>query len=222
MNEKKEFEWIENFFLDKLSQEEKKIFQEKVESDKDFKIKVEEFKKTYSYLNDMHLEKIIKNKIVTLQKRDRKKFFYIKRLKMAFTSISVAASIFFVYLSTSEISFPNAENDFNITRGLDTSSYTIEQKYAFSTFFDGQAHLTDGLYLIAVNDFEKSLKVSTVRPYFREAAQWHLAVAYLKSGQPIKAEKIYNQLNNCSDCEYPISNLNKWKLWLKIQIFKFL
>ncbi|MCP9767096.1 hypothetical protein EGI22_04185 [Lacihabitans sp. LS3-19] len=220
MSEQEEFEWIENFLLDRLSLEERSKVLEKIKIDPDFKTSVENYSKTHIFIKDMKLEEILKNKLVELQNKDRSQFVLKRRLKYFVSVASIAAIIFIVFLSGTEVVFPDTENDFNITRGIDTSAYTIEQKYAFSTFFDGQAHLAEGQYLLASQDFEKSLLVTNTRPYFREAAQWHLAVAYLKSEQVQKAEKIYTQLSDCDDCEYPVSKISKWKLWVKIQLKK--
>ncbi len=120
------------------------------------------------------------------------------------------------YFSFAPVKLPGAENDFNATRSPG-NTVPDKQRIAFQRFFDGQAHLAEGLNLLAVQDSEQVLRATDIRPYFREAAQWHLAVAYLKSGQPRRAAHVLNALTDCIDCEYPVSTLDRWKLRWQIQ-----
>jgi tetratricopeptide (TPR) repeat protein len=227
-NEQEEFEWIEEYLFERLNGTEKAFFEEKLNNNLEFAKKVEDIKKTHNLLKESFIEDQVRKTLSTLQAKDRTINVDVLNKKpktnSIFLGLSIAslAAIFICYLSFSTIDFPNTENDFNITRGVDTTKFTTEQRTAFSSFFDGQAHLVEGLYLLAIKDFEKSLKATDVRPYFKEAAQWHLAVAYMKSKQPEKAEKIYQSFENCEVCEYPVSKMSRWKLWWQIQLTKYI
>lgn len=227
-NEQEEFEWIEDYLFERLNSTEKAFFEEELINNLEFAKKVKNTKKTHNLLKESFIEEQVRKTLSTLQAKDRAIEVTTPNKKTntntVFLGVSITslAAIFICYLSFSTIGFPNTENDFNITRGVDTTKFTTEQRTAFSSFFDGQAHLVEGLYLLAIKDFEKSLKATDVRPYFKEAAQWHLAVAYMKSKQPEKAEKIYQSFENCEVCEYPVSNLSKWKLWWQIQLARYI
>lgn len=229
-NEQEEFELIEDYLLGKLNQQNKALFEEDLKNDIELNKKVEKIQQTMNLLKESAIQDSILKTIRDLQKEDRatvpepeiipqhdiiihkpfKKVIY-------WVGASAAASVMFIlYLSLASIYLPDTEYDFNITRGIDSTKFTPEQRVAFSSFFDGQAHLAEGRYWLAVKDFQKSLEVKSIRPYFKEAAEWHLALAYVKSNQPRKAEEIYKKFASCTNCEYPVDTMNRWKLWWRI------
>ncbi len=222
-----EFEEIEAYILNKLDDGRRKSIELKIQNDPQYAATVESIKQTIAVVNDTYLEQSALDTIKTLQQANRTKIlteYPTKRtIPLKYIAPFAAAAIVLLvsYFMFSPIEFPDTENDFYVTRGIDTTKFNPEQRIAFSQFFDGQAHLAEGQYLLAVKDFENSINVKNIRPYFREATLWHLAVAYSKSGQALKAEKIFTQLNECSDCEYPVSTIDRWKLWLRIQWEKF-
>ncbi len=224
-NEQEEFEWIEDYLFNKLNKEEIVFFENELRINLEFAKKVEKTKKTHDLLKESFIENEVLKTIKDLQVKEREVITPNRGLKTIkyFGSFSAAAAILFgFYFSFAPIAFPDTENDFNITRGVDSTKFSPEQRTAFSRFFDGQAHLAEGQYLLAIKDFENSLLAKDIRPYFREAAQWHLSVAYMKSKQPQKAEKILQSFENCMACEYPVSTINRWKLWWQIQLTKYL
>lgn len=222
-DQQEEFERIEDYLAGRLTRKQVLVFEKQLADDPEFKKEVEEIRLAQDKLQQVFAEEEILKTIRSFQKNERIKQSGLRRftiIRYAGTFAAAASLLFALYVSFSTIEFPDTENDFNITRGVDTTNFTPEQRTAFSSFFDGQAHLVEGLYLLAVSDFESSLKVGNVRPYFREAAQWHLSVAYMKSGQAEKAEAIYNTFSECVSCEYPVSQINRWKLWWQIQLSK--
>ncbi|PLK42432.1 hypothetical protein [Emticicia sp. TH156] len=222
-SEQEEFEWIEDYLLGKLNLKDSIFFEEELKDDIELTKKVDQIRKALNLVKESVIQQEVLKTIKLLQYRNKHSSTsaYIKIRKYV-TSTSIAALVvFMLYLSFGSIHLPDTENDFNVTRGVDSSKFTPEQRKAFSSFFDGQAHLVEGNYLLAVNDFQKSLELKNIRPYFKEAAEWHLALAYIKSNQPYKAEVIYEKFANCTDCEYPVDTLNRWKIkwrifWAKI------
>lgn len=141
---------------------------------------------------------------------------WVNKLKI-FASISFAASILFVlYASFSVVQLPGSENDLTIVRDIDPTILSPIQKNAFDHFYAGQSHITEGQFQEAVLDFEAVLRTPNLRPYFEQATKWHLIVAELKSGQVAKAKQLYQELNSCNECVYPVGFLNKSKLWWQI------
>ncbi len=222
-SEQEEFEWIEDYLLGKLNLKDSIFFEEELKDDIELTKKVDQIRKALNLVKESVIQQEVLKTIKLLQYRNKHSSTsaYIKIRKYV-TSTSIAALVvFMLYFSFGSIHLPDTENDFNVTRGVDSSKFTPEQRKAFSSFFDGQAHLVEGNYLLAVNDFQKSLELKNIRPYFKEAAEWHLALAYIKSNQPYKAEVIYEKFANCTDCEYPVDTLNRWKIkwrifWAKI------
>jgi tetratricopeptide (TPR) repeat protein len=222
-NEQEEFELIEAYLMGNLNQETLTLFEDRLKNETEFTEKVEKVKKSYDLVMQAALETSIVNTISELQRNRRKNTKNYPVILKKLIAWSAAASIVFIsYLSLTSIDFPDTEYDFNVMRGVDSTQMNDEQRVAFNSFFEGQAHLVEGRYVLATKDFEKSLGVDSIRPYFKEAAEWHLALAYVKSNQPAKAQKIYERLSDCIDCEYPVSRIDKWKLWWQIQWTKIL
>lgn len=217
MNEEQEFDEIERFLTNRLEPLERIKFEERMNSDKTLKNNVEAYGKAIIEIKDQHFENSLRLHLESLIKIKPSK---IKRnwVKYLFP-IPVAAAIFILYLFNSPIYLPNTENDFSVTRGINTNELDLEDRFAFETFFDGQAHFVEGKYLLAIEDFKKALNTQN-RPYFKEATKWHLALAYLKSEQPYEAEKVFNEFRKCSNCQYPVSFITKLKFWLRIQFKK--
>ncbi|MBA4850561.1 hypothetical protein [Emticicia sp. BO119] len=217
-NEQEEFEWIEDYLLGKLNQKDTLFFEEELKKDIELTKKVEEIRKTLNLLKESVIQEQVLKTIKNLQNRERRlhKFSPFRIIRYAAGASMAASIIFMLYISLVSVHLPDTENDFNVTRGIDSTKLTPEQRTAFNSFFDGQAHLVEGSYLLAVKDFQRSLQVKNIRPYFKEAAEWHLALAYIKSNQPYKAEEIYKKFEDCTDCEYPIDKLNRWKIWWRI------
>lgn len=222
-NEQEEFEWIEDYLLGKLNQRDTLFFEEELKKDIELTKKVDEIRKTLNLLKESVIQDQVLKTIKNLQNKNRRPpIFSPLRIVKYVASASIAASvILMLYLSTTNVHLPDTENDFNVTRGIDSTKFTPEQRIAFTSFFDGQAHLVEGSYLLAVKDFQRSLEVKNIRPYFKEAAEWHLAIAYIKSNQPYKAEAIYKRLEDCTNCEYPVDMLNRWKIKWRIFWAKF-
>ncbi|MFC0182172.1 hypothetical protein SAMN04515674_101168 [Pseudarcicella hirudinis] len=131
-------------------------------------------------------------------------------------SLAAACVLFILYASISSVQLPGSENDLTIVRDVDPAVLSSSQKSAFDHFYAGQSHIAEGQFQTAVLDFQEVLKTENLRPYFEEATKWHLVLAYLGSNQPQNARKIYNELDNCTACVYPVGFMNKSKLWWKI------
>lgn len=221
-NKQEEQDWIERYLNNKMSAEESLLFTTALATDQAFAQDVETVKRTHTVLQEAFLAQGALDTIRSLQQSKTVKVRTLQNVFRSSAGLAAACIVFVTYLSLSPVQFPDSENDFTVTRNLDQHNRSNKQQYVFDQFFDGQAHILEGDYMMAVKNFEEVLKSPTIRPYFREAAEWHLAVAYLKSGQPNRAHHIYEQFDDCLDCEYRIGNLNRWKIWWQIQWAKWL
>lgn len=218
-DKQQEHEWIERYLNGQMTDDERADVDAEMQADPNLQTEVIQLKRTHDLMNEAFLEQRAVAVVKRLQLQNRQRIQRIRLVSRSLVGVAGVSFLLLLYLSFTPVVFLNSENDINVTRSLadDSSTLAVAQKRTFSQFFEGQAHLTEGQYALAVKNFEQVLRASDIRPYFREAAQWHLAVAYLKSGEPEKAERIYNQFRQCIDCEYPIEAVNRWKIWWQIK-----
>ena len=214
-----EYEWIERYLTDQMPADEQTELETEMQTDPIFKQEVELLQRTHELMEEAFLEQRAVDTVKLLQRQSRQKMQRIRLVRRSLMGVVSLGFLLILYLSVSPVVFPNSENDINVTRNLagDSSTAATTPNRVFNQFFDGQARLSEGQYALAVKNFRQVLTASDIRPYFREAAQWHLAFAYLKSGEPDKAERMYNQFRECIDCEYPIETVDRWKIWWQIK-----
>ncbi|MCX6214615.1 hypothetical protein [Spirosoma sp.] len=131
---------------------------------------------------------------------------------------AAACVLLMSYLSIVPVKLPDAGYDVMALRRIDTTQLSGQQRIAFENFFEGQARMVEGDYVQAAHHFENVLTVEDLRPYFKEAAEWHLAVSYLQSHQFNRASQLYRRLRYCNQCAYEVGWLNRrkmeWKLFI--------
>lgn len=209
-------EWIDRYLSDEMLVEERDFFEAALLEDYQLAAQLEEQMHARNVLDVIFSEEKLRAELRTIQTEEKR-----RRLLHRVWRYSAAACIVLVgsafFLLNSLPVFPDSENDFTVIRGADESVMRPDRRLVFDRFFAGQAHIAEGQYAFAVKDFELVLEEQDLRSYFREAAEWHLAVAYLKSGSLTKANELYNRFANCDKCEYEVSRINRWKIWLQIQ-----
>ncbi len=209
-------EWIDRYISDEMERQERTHFEAALLEDYDLAAQLEEQVYARNLLQQVFQEEKLRGQIKAFQKQEKREVLFKAVLKYtAAACLMIMTTLSF--LLTSMPVFPDSENDFTVIRGEDESIMRPDRKVVFDRFFAGQAHIAEGRYAAAVRDFEQVLEEKDLRSYFREAAEWHLIVAYLKSGSLSKANELYKQFNMCTDCEYEVSKLNRWKIWLQIQ-----
>ncbi|CCH52538.1 hypothetical protein BN8_01547 [Fibrisoma limi BUZ 3] len=217
-----EHDWVERYLNGQMTADERAVVEAERQADPAFDTDVNLLKRTHDLMKEAFLEQQAIDTIRQLQVRDRRRTQQLRVITRSLGSVVALAAMLVLYMSFSPITVPDSENDLSVTRSLADDTTATVQKRVFGQFFDGQAHLTEGQYALAVKNFEQVLTATDIRPYFREAAQWHLAVAYLKSGQPDKAERLYNQFTSCVDCEYSVNAIDRWKVWWRIKLAQWL
>lgn len=214
-------ELIEKYCSDNLSSLEKLEFEELYKADSTLADEVEEYKQIVDLLRMNAVERTIINTLSKLEEEDKVKYTthksWIKLIVPYMGSLAAACVIIILYASLATIQLPGSENDLTIVRNIDETVLNPIEKKVFDNFYYGQSHLADGQFQKAVENFQEVLQnTNNIRPYFKEATQWHLILAYLKNHQVIEAKALYEQMNNCDDCVYPIGTTNKIKLWWQI------
>ena len=209
-------DWIDRYISGEMEDQERMHFEAAILEDYDLAAQLEEQVCARNLLEKVFQEERLRGQIRAFQRQEKREVLFRTIVKYtAAACLIVMTGLSF--LVTSMPVFPDSENDFTVIRGEDESIMRPDRKVVFDRFFAGQAHIAEGQYASAVKDFEQVLEEQDLRSYFREAAEWHLVVAYLKSGSLSKANDLYKQFNNCTDCEYEVSRLNRWKIWLQIQ-----
>lgn len=216
-DKQQEHEWIERYLNDQMDDDERAEFDTEQVADPALQNEVTLLKRTHELMKEAFLEQRAIITLKRLQQQNRLRTHRIRLVSRSLSGLTTIGLLLLIYLSVVPVRFPDSENDLSVTRNLAGDSSIVMQKKVFSQFFEGQAHLSEGQYALAVKDFKQVTEAPDLRPYFREAAQWHLAVAYLKSGEPDKAERVYNQFTQCIDCEYPIGTIDRWKIWWQIK-----
>jgi len=218
-NQEEEFEWIEQYLRGQMTEVERVFFENECHDDPNLKQEMENIKWSQRQLQDVFLQQRVQNNIRHLQAADRRKIKVIQLVKYA-GYLAAACVAFIIFLSFSPADFPDSENDFNVVRSANETSMSPQQRKIFNEFFEGQAYMAEGAYALSIPHLEKVLQYNDLRPYFKEATQWHLAVAYLKSGDIARAEQLYKQFNHCLDCEYKVSQIDRWRIWWQIKTAK--
>lgn len=209
-------EWIDKYISNEMSDPEREIFEAAILEDYALAAQLEEQIYARNLLIKIFKEERLREEIKGFQRKEKKQHIFRQFLRYsAAACILIVGGAFFLLKSLPV--FPDSENDFTVIRGADESVMRPDRKIIFDRFFAGQAHIAEGQYGLAVVNFEQVLNEKDLRSYFREAAEWHLVVAYLKSGSLQKANELFIRFNNCTDCEYEVSRINRWKIWLQIQ-----
>ncbi|GAB3566992.1 hypothetical protein GCM10027578_16940 [Spirosoma luteolum] len=223
-DKQQEHHWLEQYLHEPQNSDLQAVVDAERRRDPALNADVEWLGQAHTLLDDAFAQQ---QALETLRRCQQQHRWRQQRLRLARRTLAWAAAtglVLIVYLSTSSIVLPSSENDVEVTRSLTDSDSVpgVRNDTVYRQFLEGQANLLEGQYALAVPNFERVARAPDIRPFFREAAQWHLAIAYLRSNQPDKAERIYRQFAQCVDCEYPIGTVNRVRLWWQIKWAKWL
>lgn len=217
-----EWEWIERYWLDQLTPSERGFFEKLMQDDDRLAQEATSLRFGIQLVEEARIQANARQTIQQLRQADQRKRQTVVRW-VVFAGVAAAACIAcVVYLAFAPIALPARENDLDVLREFrhqyyadSTDRLSLRQKQVFDRFFEGQSSLTEGQPQLAVKRFEEVLAVPELRPYFREAAGWHLLISYLKTNQVAKAEKLYTELEAAD--EYGMPRLERWKIWWHLQ-----
>lgn len=217
-----EWEWIERYWTGQLSAPEHTFFEQAMQEDDRLAQEANALRFGIRAVDEARIEANARQTLNRLRQTERRRRQILIRWGTVAGSLTAACVAFVLYLAYAPIALPSRESDPGVLRDFrgqyradSTDQLSLRQKQTFDLFFEGQAYLTEGQPQMAAQRFERVLTVSAIRPYFREAAQWHLIICYLKTAQPDKAEQLYSQLGQTED--YDIGWLERWKIWWHLQ-----
>ncbi len=206
-------EWLEAYWKKKLSQPEVEWLENAMGDDAMLAKEVQQIGKAMKTIQDAQVEQRMRDTLQLLRKKQPKPMPQPQPFwRYALLGGMAACVAFLLYLSFGSIQLPPTDYDLQVMRDTDPIQMDAVQKVAFDEFFAGQAGMAEGKYSEATQHFEQVLKATQIRPYFREAAEWHLVVSCFKSGQYVKAQKYLTQLEACDACEYEVSRVEMWKI----------
>ncbi|GAB4025640.1 hypothetical protein [Spirosoma koreense] len=215
------WEQLEDYLTGRMEQEESRRLEERMKTDKQLADELVSVRRAQTLLNEALAEQQMRNTLQQIRREQATEPVFTRhRIGWNRVAVGVAAACLLIigYLSMASISLPNAGYDVMALRHIDTTQLPAPQRMAFENFFEGQARMVEGDYVQAARHFENVLAVDDLRPYFREAAEWHLAVSYLRSRQINRASQLYRRLQQCDQCAYEVGWLNRrkmeWKLFM--------
>ncbi|GAB4015105.1 hypothetical protein GCM10028808_39540 [Spirosoma migulaei] len=213
-----EWEWIERYWLGQLSADEKTFFEKMMQEDDRLARDANSLQFSIQQVEEARINAHARQTIERLQQTDRRQQRMVFQL-VRFVGMAAAACVAFVlYLAFAPIALPQKDIDRSVLREfrqkyrLDSTDHlSFRQKQAFDRFYEGQSYLSEGQPQLAAKRFEEVLMFPELRPYFQEAAQWHLVICYLKTGQVTRAQRLYTNLEQAD--QYEMERLERWKIW---------
>ena len=211
-------ELIDRYLDGACNEDELHLFEQRYEDDPVFAEKADAMRSIRDAMNYMHDEDRVRTLLSKIKKEKNRKAQFSRRfLRITGAAFATAAS-FVLFLADSPIRIPAKTQEIRVVRNLQNAyqndSLEIEKKKVFGLFFEAQSYLAEGELQPAILRLEELTEIKELRPYFREAVQWHLVVAHLKNGNPERAQLFYNQLNQPE--EYPIPLIDRWKVWWQL------
>lgn len=216
-----EWEWIERYWAGQLPAAEKAFFEQLMTEDARFAQEAASLRHGVDMLETARMEQHIRQSLRRLHDTDRRTRLTRVRWFGVGGGLVAACVGVLLFLSFRSVTLPGYENDWEVIRDLrgayrtdSTDHLSLVRKQTFDLFFEAQALLSEGQPGPAAQRFEQVLNFPNLRPYFREAVQWHLVVCYLKAGQPGKARELYGQVKDKE--AYDIGLIDRWQIGWKI------
>lgn len=217
-------ELIERYFDGLCNEEELHLFEERYGRDPVFAKNADAMRAISEGVSRMYDEDRIRRLVAEAAKKEKQRRLYIHRLFWSFGGTFAAAASFVLFLAYSPLNVPVQTQEIrtvrNLQRTYQADSLESEKKRAFGLFFEAQSYLAEGALQPAILRLEELTEIRELRPYFREAVQWHLVVAHLKNGNPDRAQLFYDELKE--PAEYPIPRINRWKAWWQLHRKKWI
>ena len=215
----KRLETIERYVEGQLDIHEKGVFEQRLQSDSTLQKDIDEYIQVVAMFRKLKIENRVMSTLQQLERQETAVSKTIGKQNLWYRVVGTALAaclLFVLYISFDSIQLPDVKNDFSIVRDIDITALSVDEKKTFGYFYTGKKALTAGDFQGAIVNFQEFLKNKELRPYFSQAAKWHLILAYLHDNSPTKAQKLLSELDDEND-SYPIGTVNKIKI--RWQIF---
>ncbi|RCR66387.1 hypothetical protein [Larkinella punicea] len=217
-----QWEWIEAYYQNKLPAAERLVFEQELARDADFRETALRLQTADEALRILSLEhtvrKTVRHELAHRQPLRR------WRLGRVVVSGMVLIGLGLAYLTFDRVDLQSYRDDVTLTQryrasgdDLQETDLTPRQRAFYRDFFDAQAFLANGQPEMAIPSLETLSRADSLRPYFRQAVQWHLLNAYLLNNQPDNADATFQLLDQSGEPVYPINRTDRWKVWWQIR-----
>ncbi|MBN8826625.1 MULTISPECIES: hypothetical protein [unclassified Spirosoma] len=217
-----QWEWIEAYYQNKLSTDERLVFEQELATDAQFRQTALRLQTADRALRDLSLDYTVRKAI--RQELAQGRLFRRLRLGRVVAAGLVVIGLGITYLTFDRVDLQTYRDDVMLTQRYrdldDTGQETVmtpQQRTFYRDFFDAQAFLANGQPDMAITNLENLARVDSLRPYFRQAVQWHLINAYLLNNQPDNAEATLLLLDQAGAPVYPIHLTDRLKVWWQIR-----
>ena len=201
--------------------EELRLFEQRCKADAAFAEKVRRMRDIREAMTRMYDEDRVRTLIEEAVWEENRRKVWRRRLLGAAGGAFAAAATFIIFLAYSPLRIPPQPQEIRIVRSLGgADSLENGKKRVFGLFFEAQSYLAEGEMQPAILKLEELAEIRELRPYFREAVQWHLVVAHLKNGNTGRAQILYEKVKD--PVEYSIPLIDRWKVWLQLHRRKWI
>jgi hypothetical protein len=217
-----QWEWIEAYYQDKLPAEERLVFEQELANDAEFRETALRLQTADEALRLLSLENTVRKAI----RHELNQSHPLRRLRIGRIVVGgmFLISLGLTYLTFDRVDLQIYRDDVTLTQryrelGEDSQATTLtpRQRAFYRDFFDAQAFLANGQPEMAITNLEKLARADSLRPYFRQAVQWHLMNAYLLNNQPDNADSTFRLLDQSGEPVYPVNRTDRWKVWWQIR-----
>lgn len=214
----KDEELIDRYFDGVCSREELRAFGQRCEADSSFAEKVNAMRTIRKGVDRLHDEDRVRKRIGEAVREEERRKVRIRSLVGTAGGAFAAAAVFILFLAYSPLRIPVQPQEIRAVRNLEktglTDSLEAGKKKAFGLFFEAQSYLAEGELQPAILKLEELAEMDEMRPYFKEAVQWHLVMAHLKNGNVERAASLYEKVKTPE--EYSIPLIDRWKVWWQL------
>lgn len=216
--------WEDEELIDRILEgesgtSEQNVFEHRYKTEPAFAKKMDQTRAIREAVVRMGEESRLTQIINSASRIEKKRRIRIQRLKWGSSASIAAAAAFILFLAYTPITLPVRSQEIRVVRNLEKTqqldSLESDKKRIFGLFFEAQSYLAEGEARSAIVKLEDLNETKELRPYFREAVQWHLVVAHLKNGNAERAAHFYDLLDHPT--EYRISLIDRWRAWWQLR-----
>lgn len=212
-------EWIENYINGKLTLPERQELKAEMAANPAFRREVEQVRQAWKLVRDARTGIVVRDTLIALRRGEQVVPLRRPRWRVLIPGgIAAACVIFVAFLMIWPVGLPKSEYDSAVLRSLDPIELDGAERKVYEAFFEGQARLAEGKYPQAVALFTRVVAAKGLRPYFTEAAEWHLCVALFHAGRYHEAGKLLEKVNSREKPAYSTKWWERWKMWVQIQL----
>ncbi|MGV3560276.1 MAG: hypothetical protein ACO1O2_19100 [Larkinella arboricola] len=217
-DEMDELDRIERYLSNQLNPQEQIQFEQQLHQNAELRTNVEHLRQVKERLRTAHIEQRARTTLQQLYRENRKRKTRLSYFWWMGGSALAACFAGLLYLLFVPVRFSGPEEDLLQFRNeRSVSGISADTSTVYNRLLSGQLAFQRRDYQQTITDLNVVEKTPNLRPYYREAAQWYLTAAYLYTNQPQLAEPYYHKLQQLDQPVYPVSLIERYSLYVKLQ-----